>query len=200
MSGSVVTIASLKGGSGKTTLATCLAVHWHLKGLNPLLIDADPQRSIMRLAERDKALGGAALLGQADKNVWETIKQQNPGYGVTIVDTPGFDSEITIAALAGRRSGADPSQGLAARRRPDDGYGKEADGMGADISLCADADDAGQRGLPSCARRVEGKRLSAARHRDAEPRRLCGGGPVRRNAEPDGAGGGCCARYRGNSR
>lgn len=100
MSGSVVTIASLKGGSGKTTLASCLAVHWHLKGLKPLLVDADPQRSVMRLAERDQALGGLALLEQADKNVWNTIKRQSPAHGVTIVDTPGFDSDITVAALA----------------------------------------------------------------------------------------------------
>ncbi|WP_321505369.1 ParA family protein [Breoghania sp.] len=100
MSGSVITIASLKGGSGKTTLATCLAVHWHLKWRNPLLIDADPQRSIIRLAERERALGGIDLIEQADKSVWETIKQRSPSYGVTIVDTPGFDSDITVAALA----------------------------------------------------------------------------------------------------
>lgn len=100
MSGSVVTIASLKGGSGKTTLACCLAVHWQLKGFRPLLVDADPQRSVMRLAERAQALGGVDLVEQADKNVWKTIRQTSSEHGVTIVDTPGFDSEITIAALA----------------------------------------------------------------------------------------------------
>ncbi len=76
MSGSVLTIASLKGGSGKTTLASCLAVHWHLQGLNPLLVDADPQRSVVRLAEREQALGGVDILEQADKGVWNTIKQR----------------------------------------------------------------------------------------------------------------------------
>jgi len=100
MSGSVVTIASLKGGSGKTTLACCLAVQWHLKGYKPLLIDADPQKSVMRLADRDQALGGVDLLEQADSNVWNTIKQQSGAHGVTVVDTPGFDSDITVAALA----------------------------------------------------------------------------------------------------
>lgn len=100
MSGPVVTIASLKGGSGKTTLASCLAVHWHLGGLRPLLVDADPQRSVVRLAERDLALGGLDILEQADKNVWSTIKTQSARHGVTIVDTPGFDSDITVAALA----------------------------------------------------------------------------------------------------
>ncbi|MBN9669615.1 ParA family protein [Roseibium aggregatum] len=100
MSGSVVTIASLKGGSGKSTLASSLAIHWKSKGFNPLLVDADPQRSIMRLAERELALGGVDVLEQADKSVWTAIQQQSPMHSVTIVDTPGFDSDITVAALA----------------------------------------------------------------------------------------------------
>ncbi len=100
MSGSVVTIASLKGGSGKTTLASCLAVYWQLQALSPLLIDADPQRSVMRLAEREMALGGVKLIEQPDKNVWSTIKQERAFHAVTVVDTPGFDSDITVAALA----------------------------------------------------------------------------------------------------
>ncbi|MBB4302693.1 chromosome partitioning protein [Rhodobium orientis] len=100
MTGPVVTVASLKGGSGKTTLACCLAVHWQLKGLRPLLVDADPQRSATRLAEREAALGGVALLEEADPGVWQAIKARRAGHGITIVDTPGFDSEITVAALA----------------------------------------------------------------------------------------------------
>lgn len=54
----------------------------------------------MRLAERDLALGGVELLEQPDKSVWTAIKQLAPRHGVTIVDTPGFDSDITVAALA----------------------------------------------------------------------------------------------------
>lgn len=100
MSGVVVTVASLKGGSGKTTLACCLAVHWHLQGRAPLLIDADPQRSAMRLAERPRALGGVALREQADADVWKTVEDSRSRYGVILVDTPGFDSEITVSALA----------------------------------------------------------------------------------------------------
>ncbi|QDG75016.1 ParA family protein [Labrenzia sp. PHM005] len=100
MNGSVLTIASLKGGSGKTTLASCLAVHWQLKGLNPLLVDADPQRSIVRLAERDQALANVKVLEQAETNVWSKVEQHSVSHGITIIDTPGFDSEITISALA----------------------------------------------------------------------------------------------------
>ncbi|MBO0344275.1 ParA family protein [Roseibium sp. CAU 1637] len=100
MGGPIVTIASLKGGSGKTTLACCLAVQWKLQGSNPLLIDADPQRSVIRLAEREQALGGIDLLEKADKALWKTTQQAAANHGITIIDTPGFDSEITVSALA----------------------------------------------------------------------------------------------------
>ena len=53
----IITVATMKGGSGKSTLASCLAVHWQLAGRRPTLIDADPQRSIARLAARERALG-----------------------------------------------------------------------------------------------------------------------------------------------
>ena len=36
---------ALKGGSGKTTVATHLALAAHLRGLDTLVIDIDPQRS-----------------------------------------------------------------------------------------------------------------------------------------------------------
>ncbi|MCX2725805.1 ParA family protein [Roseibium salinum] len=100
MSGPIVTIASLKGGSGKTTLACCLAVHWHIKGFKPLLIDADPQRSVVRLGERERRLGGIDILEKPDKDVWKISRQATADHGITIVDTPGFDSDITVAALA----------------------------------------------------------------------------------------------------
>ena len=57
MASSIITIATMKGGSGKSTLASCLAVHWHLTGRRAAIIDADPQRTIVRLATREKALG-----------------------------------------------------------------------------------------------------------------------------------------------
>ena len=58
MTGSIITVATMKGGSGKSTVASCLAVYWQLSGRRPSIIDADPQRSIARLAAREKALGG----------------------------------------------------------------------------------------------------------------------------------------------
>ena len=65
MANPIITVATMKGGSGKSTVASCLAVYWHLRGRRPTLIDADPQRSIMRLAARERALGGVAVIEDA---------------------------------------------------------------------------------------------------------------------------------------
>jgi len=97
---SIITVATMKGGSGKSTVASCLAVHWHLKGRRPTIIDADPQRSIARLAARDRALGGVPVVEDATEQAWKTARRVAAGGGPVIIDTPGFRSEATMACLA----------------------------------------------------------------------------------------------------
>ena len=48
----VISIVSQKGGSGKTTIATSLAVQGVLEGLSTLLIDIDPQGSSYKWGQR----------------------------------------------------------------------------------------------------------------------------------------------------
>ena len=100
MTSSIITVATMKGGSGKSTVASCLAVHWHLKGRRPTIIDADPQRSIARLAARDRALGGVPVIEDASEEAWKTARRIAAGGGPVIIDTPGFRSEATMACLA----------------------------------------------------------------------------------------------------
>jgi chromosome partitioning protein len=96
---SIITVATMKGGSGKSTLASCLAVHWHLNGRHPTIIDADPQRSIARLAAREKALGGVPVVEDATPDAWKTVRRLAAQGGLVIIDTPGFRSAATIASL-----------------------------------------------------------------------------------------------------
>jgi chromosome partitioning protein len=89
----------MKGGSGKSTIASCLAVHWHLSGRRTTIIDADPQRSIARLAARDKALGGVRVVEDATENAWKTARNLASA-GPIIIDTPGFRSLATLACIS----------------------------------------------------------------------------------------------------
>jgi chromosome partitioning protein len=100
VTGTIITVATMKGGSGKSTLASCLAVHWHLRGRRPTLIDADPQRSIMRLAARERALGGVAVLEDATEEASRTARRLSQNGGMVIIDTPGFRSKTTLDCLA----------------------------------------------------------------------------------------------------
>ena len=100
MTCSIITVATMKGGSGKSTVASCLAAHWHLEGRRPTIIDADPQRSIARLAARQRALGGVPVVEDATENVWKTARRIAAGSSPVIIDTPGFRSEATLACIA----------------------------------------------------------------------------------------------------
>ena len=56
-----VLVASSKGGVGKTTIATHLAAQAALDGFNTALVDADPQGSATRWAQRRAGLESAVL-------------------------------------------------------------------------------------------------------------------------------------------
>jgi chromosome partitioning protein len=100
MTSTIITVATMKGGSGKSTVASCLAVYWHLRGRHPTLIDADPQRSIMRLAARERALGGVSLIEDATPDASNTARRLAAGGDLVIIDTPGFRSKTTLNCLA----------------------------------------------------------------------------------------------------
>jgi chromosome partitioning protein len=56
-----VLVASSKGGAGKTTIATHLAAQSALDGLRTALVDADPQASSTRWAQKRAGLDSAVL-------------------------------------------------------------------------------------------------------------------------------------------
>jgi chromosome partitioning protein len=97
---SIITVATMKGGSGKSTVASCLAVHWHLNGRGPTIIDADPQRSIVRLAARERALGGVPVVEDTTEFACKTARRLAAAGTPVIVDTPGFRSATTLASIA----------------------------------------------------------------------------------------------------
>jgi chromosome partitioning protein len=96
----IITVATMKGGSGKSTVASCLAVHWHLGGRSPTIIDADPQRSIARLAARERALGGVPVVEDTSEDAARTARRLAATSGPVIIDTPGFHSMSTLACIA----------------------------------------------------------------------------------------------------
>jgi chromosome partitioning protein len=98
----ILVIGGIKGGSGKTTLATNLTVARSKKNKRVLLVDADEQGSASDWVEQREALGIATP--------WTTIKLFGPStrsqiqkmasdYDDIIVDTGGRDTTSQRAAL-----------------------------------------------------------------------------------------------------
>lgn len=68
-----ILVASSKGGAGKSTLATNLAAHFALDGKRTVLVDADPQHSSTRWAERRSELETAVLpIDASGKRAWRS--------------------------------------------------------------------------------------------------------------------------------
>ena len=65
-----ILVASSKGGAGKTTVATNLAAHFALDGKRTVLVDADPQHSSTRWAERRADLDSAVLPVDGTRRNW----------------------------------------------------------------------------------------------------------------------------------
>ena len=83
-----VLVASSKGGVGKTTIATHLAAESALAGRKTVLVDADPQGSSTRWAERRAGLDSAVLPidgSSRHKTAWKSIPD---GTDRVVVDAP----------------------------------------------------------------------------------------------------------------
>lgn len=99
----IVTVGGIKGGSGKTTVATNLAIMRSLAGRDVLLIDADDQETAtdftaLRSEQRSEGAGytGVKLTGAALRT--EVLKLQGKFEDI-IIDTGGRDTTSQRAAL-----------------------------------------------------------------------------------------------------
>ena len=99
----VVTLASQKGGSGKTTLTCSLAVAVSESGLRVAVADADPQGSALAwYGRRDRT--GPDVVGVSLRTVRDTVCTAQPLYDLLLIDTPGqitaSNDALALADLA----------------------------------------------------------------------------------------------------
>jgi chromosome partitioning protein len=95
----VITLATSKGGAGKSTLARSLAAHWFSLGHKPALIDADPQCSLANRYNPTGKLGAVPVIAEPEERVAEVIEELGRHHAPVIVDTAGFRNRTTISAL-----------------------------------------------------------------------------------------------------
>jgi chromosome partitioning protein len=92
----IIAFLGQKGGTGKTTLATAIAVRAARDGKNVALIDLDPQGSATKWAKRRKA-DNPAVAARQPFDLADTLDiLRRGGAELVVIDTPG---KIENAAL-----------------------------------------------------------------------------------------------------
>lgn len=92
-------VISLKGGSGKTTLATHLALAAHLRGIGALLADTDPQHSSYDVLTAREGPGPACTRASGPELLLTQISAVKAGKRLMLIDTPAGDIENVSEAL-----------------------------------------------------------------------------------------------------
>lgn len=97
-----IAIINQKGGVGKTTIATGLAVDMERKGKRTLLIDADDQRNLLRWSERRTNERPRVITCATSRIQPEITAAEQLGASYTIIDTPGVAKAVAfqIAGIA----------------------------------------------------------------------------------------------------
>ena len=98
----IITIGSNKGGTGKTTTATNIAVGLSLMKKEVCLVDADFQRSASRWHQdrQDAIIHPLITLIEKHDNISNTLEDLNKKFDYIIVDVAGRNSREIITSLS----------------------------------------------------------------------------------------------------
>lgn len=101
MSAQVLTVASTKGGSGKTTIVMALAGTLAAEGLRVAVVDADPNRAFASWSEAAYEGVPFAVRAEADETrLAEAIDTLASEADLVLVDTAGFGNRAALLGVA----------------------------------------------------------------------------------------------------
>src|SRR4051812_38466491 len=99
MSAKVLSVASTKGGAGKTTIVMALAGSLAAEGLRVAVVDADPTRAFVSWAEAVYEGAPITVRAEADETrLAEAIDELAEIADLVIVDTAGFGNRAALLA------------------------------------------------------------------------------------------------------
>ncbi len=100
----IVMIGGVKGGTGKSTIATNLAAYLANKGADVLLLDVDPQATAYKWAMRRKENypdAPVVNVSQASGRVFDVIRDVSNRYEHIVIDSGGHASDAMKSAMLG---------------------------------------------------------------------------------------------------
>ena len=97
----VITVASPKGGAGKSTASVILATEIAHAGAEVIVLDCDPNRSITIWSERAPLPSRISVRSDVgESEIVRTIKRQDADGRVVIVDLEGVASRLVSRAIS----------------------------------------------------------------------------------------------------
>jgi len=94
-----VAFVTQKGGSGKSTLASSLSVAAHEQGERVLVIDMDPQASLLSWS-KTRGLDDVPVVAASPSKLSAVLEAaEKKGISLVIIDTPGADGAASTAAM-----------------------------------------------------------------------------------------------------
>jgi len=101
----VLAVANSKGGVGKSTLSTNVAIQAVNAGVRVLLVDTDPQASSTLFATtRDEARPGFRVIQMTKPLIHREVPRLAEGYELVVIDTAARESATFRSALAAATS------------------------------------------------------------------------------------------------
>ena len=98
--GSIVTVASSKGGAGKTTLVACLAANLAATGYRVAVVDADPNASITDWHGLYAGPAIACIAEPRHVEVVDVAQAEADRHDAVLIDTAGFGNLTAAAAIS----------------------------------------------------------------------------------------------------
>ena len=98
----IVLVGAEKGGVGKSTIASNLAVYLAREGVDVVILDTDPQATCAKWADRRNAAEAVPAVQciQRQGDVAMALRDLSKRFAVTIVDAGGRDSRELRAAVS----------------------------------------------------------------------------------------------------
>ena len=94
-----LSIASAKGGCGKTTVAILLGAELALDGYKVALLDCDLNQHASAFGTKAKIPGLTIVGNVTESNVLATLKKAEADQDVVVIDLPGGSSTLALKAL-----------------------------------------------------------------------------------------------------
>jgi chromosome partitioning protein len=95
----IISIASAKGGCGKTTVAILLGAELALDGYKVALLDCDLNQHASAFGVKAKLPGLTVIGDVTETNVLSELKKAEAAQDVVLIDLPGGSSTLALKAL-----------------------------------------------------------------------------------------------------